>query len=108
MWGGANWNLSQTTTMRTLLIQNGDTWLRNHDQRMLSKIVWNEAKHDAIVHDSYQCDSFGKTEPWPTRRENNSHYVGKATDWKVPEYLQTVPECPVKCRPKKHLDWIYC
>lgn len=108
MWGGANWNLTQTSSLRTSLITNGYKWRKNYDQIMLARTVWTAAKNDAIIHDSYLCRIFENTVPWPTQRENQSHYVGKSSGWKVHEDLQKVPECPFKCRPRDHIDWTYC
>ena len=66
-------------------------------------------KYLALTHDSYSCNSYLRTKPFPTQRVDGiNNFVGA-----VPELNNTIQliegnECPISCRPKDHTDWIYC
>ena len=57
-----------------------------------------------MVHASYTCDEYvgGETRPYPTRREGG-FWLGSGT-----RYPPLLKECPLKCRPKDHPDWVNC
>jgi hypothetical protein len=82
------------------------------DQGFLAAHIWPLAKSSLIVHDSFLCHyGYGhKTEPYPTQRRpaNESNcFIGCVRPCcgrgKMP-----FGECPKKCRPKDHPEWIYC
>ena len=81
-----------------------------YDQVCLGHYVWPWAKRKIMQHDSYSCHKYSRTRPFPTRRVPGAvgNYVGSVVA--VNATLEAVKgsECPVKCRPKKHKDWIYC
>ena len=58
-----------------------------------------------MTHDSYQCMYFPFTQPFPTKRTNMTEFVGSQYTRKT---LTVQKECPLACRPKKHMDWKYC
>ncbi|CAG0892080.1 unnamed protein product [Darwinula stevensoni] len=74
------------------------------DQYLLHYVLWNEAKEHFMVHASFTCDEFvgGVTRPYPTRREGG-FWLGSGT-----KHAPLVKECPLKCRPKEHPDWVNC
>lgn len=80
-------------------------WRKGLDQQFLSKYLWNKAKSDAVIHDSYLCKSIKSpnNRPWPTQRIPNVHnnFVGANGG-----ILNKT--CPVGCRPKEHKDWTLC
>ena len=53
----------------------------SNDQAILGKYIWPWAKDLVLQHDSYTCQMFAKTRPWPTMRSmvNDTNQVrGKA------------------------------
>jgi len=75
------------------------------DQIALLRFVWPWAKHVLFSHDSYTCKKFSGTHPFPTKRETGpGNFIGSA----VAINSSTDTECPEKCRPRNHLDWITC
>jgi len=61
-----------------------------------------------MVHDSYCCEQFNGTKPFPTQRDEDGRFVGMIGQPGGPfDYLtEIVGECPEKCR--KFHQWIYC
>lgn len=77
----------------------------SEDQILLEKYVWTWAQDLALQHDSFTCEMYSKTTPWPTQREKGvNNYVG------APTALQSSVQdtCPERCRPKNRKDWIQC
>ena len=75
------------------------------DQHLLSKHVWPWAKHISISHDSYTCQKYPNTRPYPTQRLNEpNNFVASV----VFENHTLTKECPKACRPKNHQDWKTC
>lgn len=72
------------------------------DQYILNKYIWPEVEFDSLQHDSYLCDLFPNSKPFPTKRKQ--FFVGCVRDCFI--FMDEV--CPEKCRPKDHKDWIYC
>ena len=93
------------------MLQHKDAWAprtdKGPDQMLLKNFVWPLFKHRLVLqHDSYLCQTFRFSKPWPTKRlmePNNfvaSIYKDNAT---------LKQRCPTACRPKKHRDdWEYC
>lgn len=77
---------------------------RDQDQKFLSIFVFKLINHLSMTHDSYHCNYFLNSQPFPTRRKGNC-FVGSIgfCDEKAPFYL-----CPVECRPREHMDWVNC
>ena len=80
--------------------------ISSRDQALLERYLWPWAKDITLQHDSYHCDLFAKSHPWPTRRQESgtNNYVG------APFALNTTlsTTCPVKCRPRTHPEWNLC
>jgi hypothetical protein len=79
------------------------------DQDFLSDQVWQLAEDVSTIHDSYSCNLFKNSQPFPTQRQDK--YVCFATcafccNSTINPELSVV--CPVQCRPKEHQDWLYC
>ena len=73
------------------------------DQEFLRKFIWPWLKTNALSHDSYTCERFPNTTPFPTKREMKRwNYIGAL---EVKKSKLDV-ECPLKCR--LNADWIYC
>ena len=61
--------------------------------------MWPLSRGDAISHDSYLCQKYPDTQPFPTQRniEHNNFFGAVVNDnWTL------LDECPVECRPKDH------
>jgi hypothetical protein len=56
------------------------------------------------IHDSYLCNVYHDSVPWPTQRIMNvsDNFVG--SNGHGPMAI----ECPKECRPMEHKDWLYC
>ncbi len=79
---------------------------KGFDQYFLSSYVYLDIKKSSIIHDSYTCQSFKDSQPFPTKRHGNC-FVGTSLDIcddKEPSFVS----CPIQCRPKDHSDWTYC
>lgn len=72
------------------------------DQVALNKHVWPKVKFDSLQHDSYQCNFFPNSKPFPTKRKQ--FFIGCVRD--CSRFKDEI--CPEPCRPKNHKDWIYC
>ncbi|CAB4060741.1 unnamed protein product [Lepeophtheirus salmonis] len=83
--------------------------LGGYDQVALSKYVWPWAKWRALSHDSYLCKKYPRTSPFPTKRvEGIGNYVGSVVSLNATIGFTSASECPFKCRPRDHKDWIFC
>ena len=73
----------------------------------LSRYFWPWLKWNALSHDSYSCERFPNTTPFPTQRKMDVHtnYAGALFS---PKFKSLDAKCPPKCRPKNNQDWIYC
>ncbi len=72
-------------------------------------MVWPWAKRLTMTHDSYLCKKYSYTSPFPTQRvEGVGNYVGSVVSLNATLKFVQGSECPIKCRPKNHKDWIYC
>lgn len=81
------------------------------DLNFLEQKVWPLIKEDQVAHDSYCCDRFHGTRPFPTKRAMTYQHVGQVFDEfdharlnDIDGYIRGVP-VPGSCR--KHADWIY-
>ena len=77
------------------------------DQAVLKSILWPELLRtgDVMTHDSYLCDKFNNTRPWPSQRANMTEFVGSQYTRNKRTVLK---ECPLACRPPNHKNWKYC
>ena len=75
-----------------------------NDQSFLSNYVYKLIFGDSIIHDAYHCSDLNGT-PWPSRRAGDC-FVGNI--YGCNETSGTAADCPVKCRPIDHKDWVQC
>ena len=110
MWGFYNSRDRNLANKIFDLIKNPEiskTYLKSSkvgDQKFLKEYVYDLVKEKSIAHDSYACFLYG-SDPFPTKRVGNC-FVGSPNDGCNPN--STFNECPAKCRPKDHQDWISC
>lgn len=76
---------------------------KGSDQSFLRDLVYARIKANSTIHDSYTCNTFRDSKPFPTERKIKDH-IGSV--WS-PEPVN-MPECPIECRPHDHKDWIRC
>ena len=75
------------------------------DQTFLKRYVWPWARWSSVSHDSYSCSRYPFTKPFPSQRHlNESNYVASA----VTGHDRLEVQCPERCRPAIHKDWLYC
>ncbi|CAF1106333.1 unnamed protein product [Didymodactylos carnosus] len=82
------------------------------DQTFLSDQIWPHIHNDVIAHDSFLCQTwYGKnSRPYPTRRQpvnETNCFIGGVRGC-CGSNGAPFQECPQACRPKEHLEWIYC
>jgi len=91
----------------------GSSWRKGVDQNALHAVLAPVAAKDALVHDSYLCQSSlikgSKQAPWPTQRHSGPNFTLPVE----PNFVGNVDfsitkECPQICRPKEHQDWMLC
>jgi len=79
-----------------------------HDQTFLEDYLWPHANiynRMTLEYDSFSCEKFPNSRPFPTRKESPTLFVGcRRSNCTADEHL----ECPKKCRPANHQDWIWC
>ena len=117
---GGMWGVKLTPAVRQKMDQSfekmfdsnifyKDPTIRGSDQELLKKYIWPWAKDLAMVHDSYHCNKYRNTVPFPTQRlDEDCNFVGCIPELKSRITFTKKNECPMKCRPKNHLDWKYC
>ena len=70
------------------------------------RYVWPWVQDYSIAHDSYFCEKFPNTRPFPVKRvekEPNNHIAAAPCEKHI-----VTEECPLACRPKDHPDWELC
>ncbi|CAF4144638.1 unnamed protein product [Rotaria socialis] len=81
------------------------------DQRFLNDYVGKHVRNNSLIFDSYFCTELGG-QPYPSKRPMDGCFLGcirPCCDNQTNTVYQGAKiECPMKCRPKEHLDWIYC
>jgi len=82
------------------------------DQRFLRDYVWNFVKNNALIFDSYFCQKLNGR-PFLSQRPRGNCFLGclrPCCNNIIENDFNVVPlkPCPIECRPKEHLDWIYC
>ena len=80
--------------------------MERDDQPILNAVLWNRIDKEKYVmqHDSFLCQSYRGSIPFPTKRKDNMEFVGcprHICNWKL-------PKCYKGCRPRNHQDWGYC
>ena len=75
------------------------------DQSFLTDKVYHLLKNKSIIHDSFLCKKYKDSEPFPSQRIDGL-FVG--ANYKYGKLEGSKYECPIECRPKNNLNWIYC
>jgi len=83
----------------------------SHDQTLLGNLIWPKVKEQSLVFDSYTCSFIveGNQRPFPTQRPSRDCHLGCIRPCcQNSSKIILIEPCPEKCRPKNHLDWLYC
>ena len=102
-------SLTRATHYLQLILENADKRsttkeaIKGDDQVMLQKYLWPELKKDVIQHDSYLCKNYPGSIPYPSQRSAINEVIGGSREMGL-----RPPVCPKECRPRNHLDWLYC
>ncbi|XP_063608263.1 uncharacterized protein LOC134782637 isoform X2 [Penaeus indicus] len=80
---------------------------RDVDQEILNSVIWPLAKGRMVGHDSFLCQKYPHSVPWPTQREAGLFVGAPSFRPKYSKSSLTQP-CPEACRPPRHKDWTYC
>ncbi|KAB7496591.1 hypothetical protein Anas_11174 [Armadillidium nasatum] len=78
------------------------------DQTYLKIKLWPEFNTDFIAHDSFCCDEYNDSSPFPTRREDGKYVGASIFGSESPSDEIVTWECHPICRPENHTDWEYC
>jgi hypothetical protein len=108
MWGGVKLAIPFMKE-RVEAWQSRDEYMA--DLHFLEQKIWSDIKHKQIAHDSYCCDRYPNTKPFPTKRYSTYQHVGQVFDahdeprlMDIDGFIRGVP-VPGSCR--KQPDWIY-
>ena len=106
LWGGVRGAVKNIKKMMRDASRNG----YGADLVFLCDKVWPQVQYDQISHDSYTCDKFVNSVPFPTRRSNDFQHVGQVFENNQPRWgdikccMENNPT-PIECR--KNKDWMY-
>ena len=79
------------------------------DQTILKEYFWPWIQSNMVCHDSFYCQKYKNTQPFPTQRpEGFANYAGTYNFMRKHQKNSVERECPIKCRPKDHQDWELC
>lgn len=108
MWGGTKDAVSFMKD-RIMSWHKRDEYMA--DLYFLEESIWPDIQYKQMAHDSYCCDRFPNTKPFPTKRYPTYQHVGQVFDAHdnprfndIDGYIRGVP-IPGSCR--KQADWIY-
>ncbi len=108
MWGGTKGVLSAMKDKVTKW-ENKDEYM--DDLNFLEEVIWPDIQHKQMAHDSYCCDRFPNTRPFPTQRSKTYQHVGQVFSHSdeprlldIDGFIRGVP-IPGSCR--KEAGWIY-
>ncbi|XP_046452667.1 uncharacterized protein LOC124200464 [Daphnia pulex] len=86
----------------------------DYDQLLLDEFIWPIARTNLMAHDSYCCEVFQQSQPFPTQRKDR-FFVGSRTIMgngkNGTEELSDIDICPHNCRPHNasfKSDWKFC
>ncbi|CAG0888870.1 unnamed protein product [Darwinula stevensoni] len=112
LWGGKqgqSFPFSEAASLRDGMLFSPPMHHYYYDQELLQRFAWPLVKKDALVFDSYTCEKpeFGESQPFPTQRDEFLFVGYVPSKKKEYEMVKNTP-CPMACRPRLHLDWVYC
>jgi hypothetical protein len=108
MWGGTKGAVPNMKD-KVLAWASRDEYMA--DLHFLEQQVWPDIQEKQLSHDSYCCDRFPGTKPFPTKRPYTYQHVGQVFDandnprmMDIDGFIRGVP-IPASCR--KDPEWIY-
>lgn len=108
MWGGIKGAIPHMDKS-ILAWENKNEYMA--DLHFLADVIWPEIKDKQLAHDSYCCDRYPHTKPFPTKRPMTYQHVGQVFDefdrprlTDIDGFIRGVP-IPNSCR--KEPEWIY-
>ena len=113
MWGFKTYqNRSLANSIFNLILNRNISNEYNHDfkshkqgdQLFLNKYVYPLIRQTSLIHDSFLCNRYKDSKPFPTKRNGNC-FIGSTSDCNI---NATFLKCPVQCRPINKTDWEYC
>lgn len=110
MWGGVKGAIPKELLSDRFYRNDLTRYMLNKggDQHYLAEVIWPFARHSSVQHDSYLCNQYPGSIPFPTQRQG-SQFVGEIIRIEREEGGDFVlPHCPSFCRPPEHQDWLYC
>ncbi|KAL7643492.1 UNVERIFIED_CONTAM: hypothetical protein RMT77_005474 [Armadillidium vulgare] len=113
---GGTWGMRMNESNRKLLRRLRDKMFKKAfydvntkiDQPILKVVLWPAFKNDFLAHDSYHCDLFPGSVPFPTRRDGTKFIGDQVFQRNGMSHVAVTKKCPLICRPKDHQDWEYC
>lgn len=80
---------------------------KGYDQFFLADHVYHMIKAHSVIHDSFCCNEYKDSQPFPIQRIGNC-FVGMRTNVNYDCRNKTFYQCPSQCRLKSHQDWTSC
>jgi hypothetical protein len=88
-----------------------ELYKKSGDQQFLLDYIWNFFKNNALIFDSYFCQTLNGR-PFLSRGPKDNCFLGCirpcCSNTIKDDFNIRLKHCPIECRPKEHLDWIYC
>ncbi|CAG7720903.1 unnamed protein product [Allacma fusca] len=109
MWGADNYKLCLDVAQEINFHMMQRVWKQRslNDQQILSHVVYGQHKNKILTHDSYTCNVYNDSIPFPTKRPQSKEYVQRiVVIGSDPTALDKM--CPVACRPSYGQNWDYC
>ena len=103
MWGGVKGAIKD---LRGQALAFGKFKLKWADMDFLDKVIWPQVKDNTLAHDSYTCEKFPGSRPFPTRRNIDFEFVGQVWMTKLVARQRFIDCCmrgkpaPLACRKK--------
>jgi len=85
---------------------NGKVTEKGPDQHFLTTYVYPLIRSRSVIHDSFLCNNYKDSKPFPTKRIG-SCFIGAAGNYEKCSQ-EKFHECPINCRPEAHKDWVTC
>jgi len=107
MWGGVKGAIKDLRGQALAFGKFKHKWA---DMDFLDKVIWPQVKDDTLAHDSYTCEKFPGSRPFPTRRNVDFEFVGQVWMTKFVPRQRFIDCCmrgkpaPLACRKKPEWD----
>ena len=112
MWGGVPGVVSEKLLKDSIGdLENKQESEYGDDQRFLRDVVYKKMTGDIIGHDSFSCQRWENSKPFPSKRSANYQHVGQVYDQKNQPRMGDINCClrgrqnPMECRGSP--DWLY-